>query len=100
VENFVGQFPILSLPSTLYTQKITLQMLSRLPAGALKKAGALGAATRSASVSDEFESEKGVLNDCSIFHFSRFDLPQVGLYLTQVHSRLVSSVPIAQYISD
>lgn len=40
-------FPSFASPSL---QNLQLKMLSRLPAGALKKAGAFGAATRSASV--------------------------------------------------
>jgi hypothetical protein len=56
VANLVGHFPILSLRLRLLhppsvPKKSQLQMLSRLPVGALKKAGAFRAATRSASVS-------------------------------------------------
>lgn len=45
------QFPILSSSCAESSKKRLLPMLSRLPAGALKKAGAFRAATRSASVS-------------------------------------------------
>jgi hypothetical protein len=65
VANFSWQFPILSLQTgvSAFYRKTALQMLSRLPAGALKKASAFGAATRSASVSVSQFARRGHRGD-------------------------------------